>query len=144
MQAFARAGLDSLARDAAPEFAERQVKALNCVACHKRDGSDDAWTDLQVETDTLLEGVPLEEKDPDGLPYPAAQVRPSLTWIGEKLKPEWAAAFIAGKVPYKPRPYLRARMPAFPTRAEGLAAGLALGARLPHRQPARPGVRPRP
>lgn len=124
---FARVGLDSLTRDPAPEFAERQIKALNCIACHKRDGSDDAWTDLQVETATLLEGAPIEEKDPDGLPYPAAQVRPSLTWIGEKLKPEWAAAFIAGKVPYKPRPYLRARMPSFPVRAEGLAAGLALG-----------------
>jgi cytochrome c551/c552 len=126
LQAFMKKGLDSLTRDAAPEFAERQVKALNCLACHKRDGTDDAWTDLQVETATLLEGAPLEEKDPDGHPYPAAQIRPSLTWIGEKLKPEWAAAFLAGKVSYKPRPYLRARMPAFPARAEGLATGLAL------------------
>ena len=126
IQAFMKKGLDSLTREAAPEFAERQVKALNCLACHKRDGSDDAWTDFLVETATLLEGAPLDEKDPDGHPYPAAQIRPSLTWIGEKLKPEWAAAFLAGKVSYKPRPYLRARMPAFPTRAEGLAAGLAL------------------
>jgi cytochrome c553 len=126
LQAFARVGLDSLSRDSTPEFAERQVKALNCIACHKRDGYDDVWTDLQVETDKLVEGGPTEEKDPDGLPYPAAQVRPSLTWIGEKLKPEWAASFIAGKVSYKPRPYLRARMPAFPIRAEGLAVGLAL------------------
>lgn len=125
--ALAKLGLDSLGRDAAPEFAERQVKALNCAACHKRDGSDDAWTDLQVEVASLLEGAPAEEKDPDGLPYPAAQVRPPLTWIGEKLKPEWSAAFIAGKIPSKPRPYLRARMPAFASRAEGLAHGLALG-----------------
>jgi cytochrome c2 len=126
IQAFGKAGLDSMARDCAPEFAERQVKALNCVACHKRDGWDDSWTDLQVETDTLVAGEIGEERDPDGLPYPAAQVRPSLTWIGEKLKPEWSAAFIAGKITYKPRPYLRARMPAFATRAEGLATGLAL------------------
>jgi mono/diheme cytochrome c family protein len=126
LQAFAKGGLDSLSRDSIPEFAERQVKALNCIACHKRDGYDDAWTDLQVETDKLVEGGPSEEKDPDGLPYPAAQIRPSLTWIGEKLKPEWASSFIAGKVSYKPRPYLRARMPAFPIRAEGLAVGLAL------------------
>ncbi len=126
LRAFTGLGLESLTRDCSPEFAERQVKALNCVACHKRDGYDDAWTDLQVETDTLLAGEPVEEKDPDGLPYPAAQNRPSLTWIGEKLKPEWAAAFVAGKIDYKPRPYLRARMPAFPTRAEGLAIGLAL------------------
>jgi mono/diheme cytochrome c family protein len=133
--AFAAAGLDSLTRDAAPEFAERQVKALNCASCHKRDGSDDAWTDLQVEVASLLEGAPAEEKDPDGLPYPAAQVRPPLTWIGEKLKPEWSAAFIAGQVPYKPRPYLRARMPAFAVRAEGLAHGLALGHGYPTTSP---------
>jgi mono/diheme cytochrome c family protein len=135
LQAFAKKGFDSLTREAAPEFAERQIKVLNCLACHKRDGSDDAWTDLQVETATLLEGAPLEEKDPDGLPYPAAQLRPSLTWIGEKLKPEWAAAFLSGKVAYKPRPYLRARMPAFATRAEGLANGLALGHGYPLTSP---------
>ncbi len=126
LQALAAVGLDSLTRDAQPEFAERQVKSLRCIACHKRDGYDDAWTDLKVETDKLLVGAPTEERDPDGLPYPADQVRPSLTWIGEKLKPEWASAFIAGKVPYKPRPYLRARMPAFAVRADGLARGLAL------------------
>ena len=136
--AFLGAGLDSLARDCAPEFAERQIKALNCAACHKRDGTDDAWTDLQVETTPLLEGAPAEEKDPDGHPYPAAQFRPALTWIGEKLKPEWAAAFIAGQVPYKPRPYLRARMPAFATRAEGLASGLALGHGYPTASPTDP------
>jgi mono/diheme cytochrome c family protein len=48
-----------------------------------------------------------------------------LTWAGEKLRPEWAVAFIGGKIAYKPRPYLRARMPAWPSRAEGLAKGLA-------------------
>ena len=37
-----RSGLDSLGRDPAPEFAERQVQALNCLACHRRDGFDDA------------------------------------------------------------------------------------------------------
>ena len=142
VQAIAKAGLDSLSRDSAPEFAERQVKALNCIACHRRDGSDDEWTDLKVETEQLLAGVPLEEKDPDGLPYPAEQVRPSLTWIGEKLKPEWAAAFIGGKVPYKPRPYLRARMPAFPLRAEGLAAGLAMGHGFPAVSPPDPAPDP--
>ncbi len=50
---------------------------------------------------------------------------PILTWAGEKLRPDWAAAFVAGKIPYKPRPYLRARMPAFPARAAGFAHGFA-------------------
>ncbi|WP_435008564.1 c-type cytochrome [Tundrisphaera lichenicola] len=142
VQAIAKAGLDSLSRDCAPEFAERQVKALNCIACHKRDGYDDLWSERKVETDKLLIDAPQEEKDPDGLPYPADQVRPSLTWIGEKLKPEWAASFIAGKVDYKPRPYLRARMPAFPARAEGLAVGLALEHGFPATSPPDPASDP--
>ncbi len=142
VQALARAGLDSLARDSAPEHAERQIKALRCIACHNRDGYDDAWSDLTAETDKLLAGAPTEEKDPDGLPYPAHQVRPSLTWIGEKLRPEWASAFIAGEVPYKPRPYLRARMPAFARQAEALAHGLALEHGFPAASP--PDARPDP
>jgi mono/diheme cytochrome c family protein len=52
-----------------------------------------------------------------GLPEPLT--------LGGKLKPEWAAHFIAGKVPYKPRPWLKTRMPAFPAYATPLAAGLA-------------------
>ncbi len=135
LQAIAKVGLDSLTRDAEPECAERQVKSLRCNACHKRDGHDDAWTDLKVETDKLLAGAPLDERDPDGLPYPADQVRPSLTWTGEKLRPEWSSAFIAGRVPYKPRPYLRARMPAFAVRADGLARGLALEHGFPSTSP---------
>ncbi len=135
VRALASVGLASLGRDADPEFAERQIKGLRCIACHKRDGYDDAWTDLKVETDTLLVGAPAEERDPDGLPYPADQVRPSLTWTGEKLRPEWSAAFIAGRVAYKPRPYLKARMPAFATRAEGLARGLALEHGFPPASP---------
>ncbi len=138
LQAIAKAGLGSLARESAVEFADRRVKALNCAACHRRDGSDDAWADLKVEVDKLLVGPSAEEKDPDGLPFPAAQERPSLTWIGEKLRPEWAAAFIAGKVPDKPRPFLKARMPAFPVRAEALAVGLALEHGFPPTSPADP------
>ena len=45
--------------------------------------------------------------------------------LGGKLKPQWAARFIAGAVPYKPRPWLKPRMPAFPAHAGALAAGLA-------------------
>lgn len=125
LKTFAQSGTDSLQREVAPEFAERQIKLLRCESCHRRDGQDDAWTDLKPEVAGLLVGVPTPEIDPEGHPYPAEEVRPLLTWTGEKLKPEWAAAFIAGRIPYKPRPYLHARMPAFPKRAEGIARGLA-------------------
>src|SRR5581483_11271461 len=54
------------------------------------------------------------------------QNRPPLTWTGEKLHPEWMGDFIGGKIDYKPRPWLKARMPAFPARAALLAEGLAL------------------
>lgn len=50
---------------------------------------------------------------------------PSPISLGAKLKPEWTAHFIAGTIPYKPRPWLKARMPAFPAYASNLSAGLA-------------------
>lgn len=58
---------------------------------------------------------------------------PPLEILGGKLKPEWSARFIAGEIPYKPRPethprgepWLEARMPAFKARAQLLAEGLA-------------------
>jgi cytochrome c2 len=51
---------------------------------------------------------------------------PPIERIGGKLKPEWACQFIAGRIPYKPRPWLDARMPAFPSYAAGLGDGLTM------------------
>ncbi len=50
---------------------------------------------------------------------------PAWELLGGKLKPEWAAKFIAGTDTWKPRPWLESRMPAFPAFAENLAVGLA-------------------
>ena len=50
---------------------------------------------------------------------------PSLDLAGGKLRPEWAKALIDGTLRDKPRPWMEARMPAFPTYAGPLAAGLA-------------------
>jgi mono/diheme cytochrome c family protein len=61
-----------------------------------------------------------------------------LTWAGEKLRPEWSAAFISGQISYKPRPYLRARLPAFPARAKLIAEGLAAEHGYSPVTPARP------
>jgi len=98
LDAFTAAGFDSLARHVPAEFAGRQTRALNCAGCHGQ-----------------LEGFP------------------PLELLGGKLKAEWMAKFIAGEVPHKLRyeahpkgePWLEARMPAFKSRAEPLAAGLA-------------------
>jgi hypothetical protein len=55
----------------------------------------------------------------------AEQRIPSLTFAGDKLRPEWVQKFIGGKLDYKPRYFLRARMPAFTARAATLATGIA-------------------
>ncbi len=65
---------------------------------------------------------------------------PPFDILGEKLKPEWAAKFIAGEVSYKPRPWLESRMPAFARRAEVLAEGLAMQHGYPPHTAAEPPI----
>ncbi len=58
---------------------------------------------------------------------------PAFEILGGKLKPEWAAKFIAGEIPHKVRydahpkgePWVESRMPAFKSRAKDLAHGMA-------------------
>jgi mono/diheme cytochrome c family protein len=125
LRQFAGTDWQSLLHDAPPEFAERQVRQLNCNACHTRDNTVDAWTNLSQEVQGLEAGLPPEPKDAKST-IGGDQQRPLLTWVGDKLKPDWMARFIAGTVDYKPRPWLMARMPAFASRAEKLAEGLSL------------------
>lgn len=71
---------------------------------------------------------------------------PAFELLGGKLKPEWAASFIAGDIPYKPRAdrhpkgeiWMPARMPAFPAYAAGLAQGLAMSHGVPAQTPSEP------
>ena len=65
---------------------------------------------------------------------------PPFDGLGGKLKPEWMKAFIRGEVPYKPRPWIEARMPAFAQYGEELAMGLAAEHGLPPRTAAEPPV----
>ena len=51
---------------------------------------------------------------------------PPFEVLGGKLKPGWAEKLLLGALTEKPRPWLHARMPAFPARASGLAKGLAM------------------
>lgn len=105
--AFLKTDRRSLLRDTAAEFSLRQVQHLQCNACHRRDGEITRWH-------AVLED---EGKEPEKLP--------SLTWIGEKLKPEYSQKFIAGLHDSRARPWIKARMPAFAARAELLALGLS-------------------
>jgi mono/diheme cytochrome c family protein len=121
-------GENHLKYDAPIDVARRTMSRLRCDSCHQRDGREDAWSRLRDESDALLTEYPGEdaEKDAVGQTYPAVQLRPPLTWTGEKLRPEWLTDFLTGKIPYKPRPYLRARMPHFTGPLDGLARGLVL------------------
>jgi mono/diheme cytochrome c family protein len=152
LRAFAASagGMESLKRDAGPEVAERAVRQLRCAACHARDEVEDRWSTLSEEVADLMpeetniesdQGEAEEGKGPrswvprglgklhagDRLVIAGDQTRPALTWAGAKLRAEWMGRFIAGDVGYKPRYWMRARMPAFgAARAKGIAEGLAL------------------
>jgi type 1 glutamine amidotransferase/mono/diheme cytochrome c family protein/glucose/arabinose dehydrogenase len=82
---------------------------LRCNACHKRDGEQGARMAI------------LTEESERGL---TPELLPDLTWAGEKLQREWMEKQIAGKVETRIRPWLAARMPAFPAYAEELAKGM--------------------
>lgn len=119
--AFAATGLESLKQDSPAEFSERQIKNLNCTACHSRDGQPSVWSQLEEEIIALQSGAPLEEGE--GKPIHSTAL-PALTWLGEKLRPDYLATFIAGHAKDKPRPWIVGRMPGFPTYAEPLSKGL--------------------
>lgn len=50
---------------------------------------------------------------------------PGLAMAGEKLRPDWTVRLLSGGIEDKPRPWLQARMPAFPAYAAGISEGLA-------------------
>jgi hypothetical protein len=103
----------------AADFAERQVRGLNCIACHALDVLPDTWSSLKGEIEAIQGTAARDDLVGD-------QSRPSLTWAGEKLRGDWMAKFIAGRVEEKPRPWLAARMPSFgELRSRLLAEGLA-------------------
>jgi type 1 glutamine amidotransferase/mono/diheme cytochrome c family protein len=92
------------------ERAESLIRRLNCVACHTRDSQISPRGEL------------ITEEGETGL---APELLPQLTWTGEKLHEAWVAKLLKGEHPERPRPWLKARMPAFPAYADVIAAGLA-------------------
>jgi mono/diheme cytochrome c family protein len=136
LKAFLATDLASLKQDTPAEFAERQIKNLNCVACHSRDATVSTWTKVDAEAKKLRDALPAQEHV-EGEPVPDAPI-PSLTWLGEKLRHDWMSKFIAGQVEYKPRPWLIGRMPGFAHYADGLALGLNHQHGLPQTEAAEP------
>ena len=116
LRAFIASGdADRWWRFSAAERAELEVRNLRCTACHKFEHQSDRWTLLSTETAPFH--LPKEGE--------LEQTRPDLTWVGMKLHTDWMRAFIVQAPRRKLRPWLRARMPGFPARAEVLAKGLA-------------------
>ncbi|MEI6795086.1 MAG: c-type cytochrome, partial [Verrucomicrobiota bacterium] len=58
LKAFLATDLASLKQDTPAEFAERQIKNLNCVACHARDGNVSTWTKVDGEAKKLRDALP--------------------------------------------------------------------------------------
>ncbi len=140
LKAFLATDLASLKQDTPAEFAERQIKNLNCVACHARDGNVSTWTKVDGEAKKLRDALPPKEHV-EGEPVPDAPI-PPLTWLGEKLRHDWMSKFIAGQVDYKPRPWLIGRMPGFAHVADGVALGLNHQHGLPQTEAAEPAATP--
>jgi cytochrome c2 len=92
------------------EMLPHLMASLRCGACHNRDHAV-----------APLRRIIAEESEHGLAPDPL----PNLTWTGEKLHGEWIRKQIAGELPYRPRPWLKARMPAFPQHATALAEGLS-------------------
>lgn len=105
----------SLSVDPAVERSQRWMVQLRCHTCHARDGRYSILPELLAEEGEL-------GRAPD--------ILPSLTWAGEHLRGAWIERTIAGESG-KVRPWLRGRMPAFPTHARSLADGLAAEHGLP-------------
>ena len=123
LQAFARDGFPAtLERDPPAEFAERAYLTLQCQACHPRDLETDRLTQLSALTPAQTNPYDDEDSSTGGSVHLG---RPLLTYAGEKLYAGWMQRFLDGTLPYKPRPELQGRMPAFPPFAAGLATGLA-------------------
>lgn len=97
------------ARNFGTDSHSRLVASLRCHACHAQDRVRPVWPEVVAE---------------EGSGKPTEPV-PQLTWVGEKLQGPWIEKLLRGEVQKKPRPWLTARMPAFPAYASVLAHGMA-------------------
>jgi mono/diheme cytochrome c family protein/sugar phosphate isomerase/epimerase len=86
------------------------LDSLRCGACHNRDHHV-----------APLRRIIVEESEHGVAPDPL----PNLTWTGEKLHVAWLSKLLSGELPYRTRPWLKARMPSFPSHSESLARALA-------------------
>ena len=116
------------------EFAQHQFDALRCAACHDRNGQQSYRKEFQQEIVRLKPPAPPVD---DEKPGAHKGLIPPLDHLGFKLRPEWRARLFSGEIRPKTRHWLKARMPAFASRAADLSKGFSHAAGLPH-QSAKP------
>lgn len=116
--AFSKAGHASLMKDNPAEFAERQIDAKRCTACHMIDNKPALLDSLHGSTAGLAAHV-------EGLDERVDQTRPQLTFVGEMLYTSYIEAMLAGSAEPRPRPWLGTRMPSFGAYAKPFAEGLS-------------------
>ncbi|MFT5105058.1 MAG: mono/diheme cytochrome c family protein [Pseudoalteromonas tetraodonis] len=107
------------------EIAAHNFTTLRCAACHERD-SQPAYRDTFAKE--------VEHLAPPAEGAHQANI-PQLTHLGAKLLPEWRTALFKGEIEPKTRPWLKARMPAFASRAETLSTGFNHAVGLPANTP---------
>ena len=93
------------------QSANDTLKALNCMACHERDG--------QGGPDAARKSYFLGDHNIGD----TGRLPPPLTGVGRKLQPEWLAQALAGN--RRERPYLATQMPVYGAAVAGLPALLA-------------------
>jgi len=119
LHGFLQRDLASLQQSSPAETSGRLFERLQCASCHDRDGQRSKRLIVLAEEGGGKVG----------------KVLPQLTWAGEKLQPSWTERLLAGKLPYKSRPWIKDRMPAFPGYAKALSEGLAVEHAVnPHEQ----------
>ena len=127
IRAFLARGIESLNHFSLSEFASRQFSDLRCFACHEKNGKPSLWSAYTPEIAAFHSTEPKSrqgEENPAQL-RKANYVPPNLNFLGEKLREDWLGSFFAGKVPDKPRPWIKARMPSFPSRSTLLSKGFS-------------------
>lgn len=126
LEQFRQSGVHSAFQTSASEQSRAAVTELQCNACHVRDGRVDTWTQRISPVE-----VPNATTEAEKL----SQTRPELTWVGEKLHQGWMQRVFEGDAATRIRPWLRARMPAFPAHATLLARGLGAEHGFPETKP---------
>jgi mono/diheme cytochrome c family protein len=104
--------IKGLAQPETPDKKNATFAALNCYACHDRDGIGGPTSD----TNPFFVG--------DEALGDSGRLPPPLTGIGHKLQSEYLNRFLQGKHSSKVRPYLKTQMPKYPAQAKLLTTWL--------------------